>query len=779
MDWYAYPGDSQGSEALTAQASSIPFPGGVRVLAAPGVAEAGEHQHEEQGSAWLSSPFSEGLVAADRSESEEAFAALAAELEDEEFGEAVQALVDEAAGRHLAAGGWPSGATEQFAAGEVEAWMAGIASEADRLLGHVERHFAARTPESLAEGEVEAVLTEALAAQGRPGLDGEDFLGSLARKVGSFAKGVSKLAKRGIAVAGRHLMGPLFGILRKLVPQLLKRVLGFALNKLPPSLQKDAATLAAKLGIALPAAAAATPTPEPAPGPQPAPSPEPSAPAGATLAELFDAELAGAVAAEQQATTDQYQTESAFGVAGEAQEDGAVARLDSARADLIGQIANADPGSVLTAELEQFLPVVMAALPMVRTGIRLIGRDKVVGLIAKPLAELIKGHVGPEATRALSRAIADKGLGLLSLEAEARDGGYGQLGAEALASTLEDTIRAVGQLPPASQAEPLRLRVEIQEAFAQAAARHLPSELLRDDVATLELEGESAVWVLMPRGPGRRYRYRKCSRIYPARIGRQVARAVILADGETLEQRLLDEGAGGWPLEAEVHLYESLPGTHLGHLAAAEGEDLAGGPLDTSEFEELAPHTASLLLNQPGLGRRPAPAGTPRRYYRVVVPGQPAPTRRRFKRMVVRLVLTGPRPVLRVHLRLGERKAHRVGELLAQHADVQLVASFRSMVVGLAQRSLPERIARQSQRTPGAALTMEQARVVAAAVGERMVAAISAQLRTLAPSLAAAARDPEEGVTLTFELGFADRAALVTGRPDAPTITVRPGRRRD
>jgi hypothetical protein len=147
--------------------------------------------------------------------------------------------------------------------------------------------------------------------------------------------------------------------------------------------------------------------------------------------------------------------------------------------------------------------------------------------------------------------------------------------------------------------------------------------------------------------------------------------------------------------------------------------------------------------------------------------------------MVVRLVLTGPRPVLRVHLRLGERKAHRVGELLAQQADVQLVAGFRSMILGLAQRSLPERIARQSQRTPGAALTMEQARVVAAAVGERMVAAISAQLRTLAPSLAAAARDPEEGVTLTFELGFADRAALVAGRPDAPTITVRPGRRRD
>jgi hypothetical protein len=778
MDWYANPGEHHGAEALTAEALSIPFQGGVRVLAAPGGAEAGDHQIEEHGSGRLSSPFSEGLVAADQSESEEAFAALAAELEDEEFDEALEALVNEAAGRHLvSAGAWPSGASEQLAGGEVAAWMAGIASEADRLLEHVEHHFATRTPESLAEGEVEAVVGEALAAQGRPGLEGEGFLDVLARKATSFAKGAAKLAKRGIAIAGGPLLGSLFRVLRKLVPLLLKRVLAFALNKLPPSLQKDAAGLAGKLGITLPSAKAA-PAPAPAPAAAPEPSPEPSVAPGAALAELFDAELAGAVVADHQAIADQFETEWEP-TAGEARDDGAVDRLDAARAELVDQIANAAPGSVLTSELERFLPAVMAVLPVVRTGIRVLGRDKVVGLIAKPLAELIKGHVGPEATRALSRAIADKGLALLSLEAEAQVGGWGQLGAEALASTIEDTIRAVGELPPESQAEPLRLQAELQEAFAEAAARHLPSELLRADLAGLELEGESAVWVLMPRGPGRRYRYRKCSRIFPARIGRQVARAIILRDGDTLEQRLLDEGATGWPVEADVHLYEELPGTHLGHLAVSEGEDDAGGPLDTSEFEEFGPHIASLLLDQPGLGRRPALVGGPRRFYRVVVPGGPAAARRRFKRVVVRLVLTGPRPVLRVHLRLGERSAHRVTELLAQRADVRLVAGFRSLILGLAQQSLPERLARQCRRTSGAALTLEQAPVIAAAIGERMVTAISAQLRTLGPSLAAAARDPAAGVTLTFEFGFADPGALTAGRPDAPTITVRPGRPRD
>jgi hypothetical protein len=281
----------------------------------------------------------------------------------------------------------------------------------------------------------------------------------------------------------------------------------------------------------------------------------------------------------------------------------------------------------------------------------------------------------------------------------------------------------------------------------------------------------------MPRGPGPCF-YRKCSKIFPARIGRQVARAIILRDGQTLEQRLTDEGASGWPLEAEVHLYEELPGTHLGHLAAAEGGDRASGPLGTGEFEELTPQAAALLLNQPGLGRPPGQAGVLRRHWRVVIPGQPEQARR-FKPVVVRLVLAGARPVLRVHLRLGERSAHRVAELVAQRADVRLVAGFRSLILGIAQRSLPERIARQFQRTPGAALSMEQARVLAAAVGERMVAAIAAQLRTIGPSLGTAARDPAPGLTITFEFGFADRAALAAGHPDAPAITVRPGRHHD
>lgn len=98
-----------------------------------------------------------------------------------------------------------------------------------------------------------------------------------------------------------------------------------------------------------------------------------------------------------------------MGSGGESEDEqgdaGAVARLDAARAELVGQLADAAPGSVVTSKLEQFLPAVMAVLPLVRAGMRVLGgREKLAVMIAKPVAELIKGHVGPEATRALSRA---------------------------------------------------------------------------------------------------------------------------------------------------------------------------------------------------------------------------------------------------------------------------------------------------------------------------------------------------------------------------------------
>ena len=79
----------------------------------------------------LASPFAEAMAVADEGALEAlSLEAVIAELEDEDFDEAVQGLVDEAAARHLASTAtWSSEAeAPQLAASEVEAWIGGVAS---------------------------------------------------------------------------------------------------------------------------------------------------------------------------------------------------------------------------------------------------------------------------------------------------------------------------------------------------------------------------------------------------------------------------------------------------------------------------------------------------------------------------------------------------------------------------------------------------------------------------------------------------------------------------
>jgi hypothetical protein len=754
--------------------ATSPFAGGLRPLVA-------EQEASTVPASWLTSPFSEGLTGGDEPGSEAAADALLAELEDEEFDEAVDALVDAAAARHLAStAAWSSEASAPTSAiGEVEAWLAGLAGEADRALGHLEEHFGDRTPESLLEGEVEAAVAEAVGA----GIEavGEDFVRSLVRKAGKLASGVMNVARRGLAVAARLLpLGKLFGILRQLVGPLLKRVLAVAVNRLPPQYRGLAAGLTKRLtGESAEGGAGVAAEDRP-------------------LGELFDAQLAEAALAGDEATAEHLVAEAGAWPSGE--DEDVVAPLDGARARLAEQLAAAEDGAAPVAAVQQFIPVVMAALPLVRAGVRVVGRDKVVGFVADQVAHLIKGHVGPDATKGLSRAIADTGLRLLSLEAEPE----GLLGAEALVSAVEDTVRSVAALPGESQDQPLRLAAEVQEAFAEAVTRHVPARLLRADLDAAEAaggeEGEAGVWVLMPRGPSRTYRYRAYTRVRPVRLRRRVARAIVLRDGATLERRLLDRGVRAWPVDAEVHLYETVPGTHLGHIAGFEGEDPSAAG-DAGELEELTTETAALLLGEPGLAEGPADellvggprplrvpgaplGGRPplrsragglapgRRLFRVVVRG--APPRRRRPRVLVRLDVTRAQPTLLLHLRLSEREAHALSGLLARRAHVQVVAAVRRLVRQLAAGPLPTRVQRVAGRA-GVTLTPTQAATLARAIGERIVTGLASQLPTMAPALATAAKDPARGLTLSFQVPFADRAALAAGAPGAPTLTVRAG----
>jgi hypothetical protein len=714
--------------------------------------------------ATLESPFGSGYAREpDRGEAEllaEAAQETLAELEDEDFTDALEALVDEAAARHLAdAGSWSVPPSDAQAHELLQQWIEPLATQAERALDTLAEQLGGIDVHSVGEGEV-AQLLDSTGEYGSTGNEVFDnFLGSLLRKAKSAVSGAVSLARRGLDAVGKLLpIGVILGKLKALVRPLLDKVLQAAIGRLPASVQPIARTLAAKLGLG------------------PAAGHEAEADSEDTVARLeaeLDARLAGLLVPGAEAP------------AGEAPAEGrsVVGELDDARARLAQQLAELPAGSP-AAEIEQFIPAVLAVRPLVKLGISMIGRDKVVGFIADRVAGLVQPLIGPDGARQLSRPLVDVGLRALGFEAAAADGAT--LAGEALASTVEGTVLRLTELPAQAFADELQLEAAIQTAFAQAAAASMPGQLLRPDLPERETAGEGGVWILMPRSARPRYRYRRYSRALVIPISRQVARTVPWSDGGTLESHLLDRGAGTWPVTAEVELYETLPGAQLGHLAA--DPDPARG--EASELQPLTPEIAGLLLREPGLGRdgsgrghhsghqhhrRPWPG---RRYYRVRPVGCApvgTPAGRPQHRVAVRLSLTGPAPALRVVLRLTERQGHELLNRLDPAAR-RTTADRPGALAGITGRLravLPGRVVRRLVRA-GVVADAAAAGPIADRVLGGVLTAVSEFLGQRSHLLTAAVRDPAPGVTLTVTFAGITKQSLATALP-AGQVSVTPG----
>ncbi|MFG1622535.1 hypothetical protein [Kribbella sp. NPDC049227] len=680
----------------------------------------------------LVSPFSGGVAAAGEYDAGRGdLEALVGELDDEGFREAIESLVDEVAGRYLTtAARWPDDQqSEAVAEAEAGTFVQTLADSVDRGLGELEARYEHRRVDSITDDEIDAVLGE---YSRDPDSLSEQLFGGLIKKAFNVAKSVAKGAVKGLTKL--IPMGPVFAVLRKLVQPLLKRVLGKAINRLPVVLRGPATQLAAKLGIS-------------------------EAEAEPDLSEEFDRQYAEMLFAPADAD----QAEMLFEYDQEMPGPAEITALDDARETLAYQLARAEPGQPPTAQLEQFIPAVMAAMPLIRTGVRIVGRDRIKNFLARQLAGLIQGYIGPEAAKALAPRIADAGLRLLSLEAESPE----QLGTEALVSTLEETVTQVLSLPSEALEEPLRFEAEIQEALASAAVHHLPQELLRDDLPGYETDAGTGPWIAMPRRTKHR-RYRRSARRYDVQITRPQASSVELPGPETLEDRLLDAGVSAWPVSAEVELFESMVGTQVGYLA---GDD--AGP---AEFEELSPRNAALLLGRPALGTR-AVLGGPmtRRYFRLVVPGRKVVRRRH--RVYLRLRAQQAQPELRVHVRLGERLAAQVATMLARNNQAEVVALIGRLLGPRVQEQMAKRLTVLLGRTAPAAAARGQQ--LATNVLEQLKTHLAKELPASQEALSAAAKDPAAGLTLTFAFSFADAAALASGLPGAPTLIIRPGAHND
>jgi hypothetical protein len=719
---------------------------------------------------------------------QEAYATLAQELYDQEFDEALFELMVDARGLHEEH--FVSNAHSVEGERLLNQHFNQLIREAEAAVGGFEREFGAREASSLTDGEVDA-FAERYSPSTSLSPEFEEFLGKLVKKV---AKGVKGLAKKAVSVAAKIGLGPILNKIKALVKPLLDKVLQTAIGKLPQSLRPAAQQLAERITGRRPQTAATAGSAASTTAPEPAAADSADAAAPAEDAGAAVQEPAGGGVTEIQQEFDQ-QLANLFMASDEVDMELEVARvrndarqqaapvyadLDQAREHFIEQLNELKEGEDPAPVIQNFLP---AVLPALRLGVRLAGRGRVVGFLAGFLSKMIGKLVGPATAPALSRAIVDAGLKLLTLEVTPQD--EARAAASSVAATVEETVRRVSSLPDYVLDNQELLEGFALEAFEQAAAANLPPVLsesvYRERPDLLESQSARAAWVMLPLR--RRKRYKKCGRTFKVRISPYMADEIESFEGplaDYLQDQLgVEDGA---EVEAEVHLYETLPGTTLADIARGEAEapaaGMTGGVQGAAQLHPLTPKAAGLLLGEPRMGRR-MPWRTHRRYvgvgqrfYRLAIPGRrmltwPGRHGRAHARRLggLHLRLDVSKNEIRFCVFLSEVKAQRLAVRLRRQSHPGALASaFQKYVERrLAPILRGERPARvqviQAGLAPGDALGAALKRLPAdasaaltAKLQEYTVAAFAEFVKSQSQRFVAAAEDTADGVTLVFTI---------------------------
>jgi hypothetical protein len=596
----------------------------------------------------------------------EDYVAFLSELYDEEFDEAIFELVNEAAELHeehvarsLGEAPTRDPAAERF----LEAHFEPLTRELERMLDALTERFGQADGNTLSESELETFFD-----QYRPGVElspsFENFLGK-----------IGKAFKKAASFAGKLALGPIFSKLKALIQPLLKGVLAKAISRLSPELQPIAKKLAERLGLLKELESDTL---------------DSDGMLTADVSQIqhkFNQQVADLLFA----TSEMQQELEVSRAVMESQVpmDNPLAELDRARDRFISELSQLKEGEDPTPLLENFLP---ALLPVLKLGLKLAGRGKVVNFLAKFLAKLIVKLVGPAHAPALSRAIVDAGLKLINLEVTPQD--EARAAGAAVATTVEDTMRRVAAAPEYVLDNQELLEAFTLEAFEHAAAANLPpvlsEEAYRQRPDLREAKSVRGTWVMMRPRRRKGYRYKKRCPNVRIKLTPHKARAIESFGGVTLAD-FLEEQLGMMPgsdVEAEVHLYESIPGTMLPELTRLETNTPGLGSNTEASYGQLHPLTpeaAGMLLGEPGLGR---PLDAPnfanryatqpgQRFYYLSIPGAkpilPAGVkgRGRMRRPSgIKLILNFPAGQIRVCLYLSEVRAQGMAVKLRQQAHI-------------------------------------------------------------------------------------------------------------
>lgn len=712
------------------------------------------------------------------SESAGSFRELLSELYDAEFDETLRELVDETDAHAQLLGYDETSSDHVRVERALGQWMEPLRMEAEALLESMATALDGREPRLMTEAEVDELLDgfEPRETTVEPAF--EDFLKKLWKKAKSVAKGAVKLAKKGIAAVGKLLpIGLILKKIKALVRPLLQRVLKIALNRLPVALRPAAKQLASRLfGL------------KEAVEEQLEADDETETPASAdvrTLQEEFDTEVATLLLAPAEPTQEAMLAE--FAAETERADNPSLADLDRSRETFVARLGELREGEDPTPVVEQFLP---AVLPLLRMGIKIIGRPKVVKFLAKLLGRLIAPYVGARLTPPLSQAIVDAGLRLMTLETGEEETGEPRIAAEAFAGLLEDTLLAVSELDEGELDDEAIVEEVAIEGFHRAAGAHFPASVLARKGA-----GLPGTWIPMPRRRARRYR--KYSRVANVLIRPGAAARIRTRGGRSLATFLQDRVGQVGPVRARMHLYQAIPGTRLGAIVRAERGVRGLGPTAREAVDELHPLTmeaATALLGEPELGQdvseafleEAGPLAVGQRfYYLEVAGGRPAATaggtaaRPRLSETTATVDLGRKRITVAIYL--AEAQAQAVAARLRRGEPIG--ASLRTLrpIYAAAVKSLVSRAGQRRVRIVGETEAEPAGEEFVAVRGLRPPTGVIAKVlirwtrRVIAAALirqrdefVAAASAPNDGVTLVVTIdappGLAAIAPLLRGR---------------
>lgn len=749
------------------------------------------------------SPFAHAEAAEDREVLESHFLN---ELMGAELGEAIGELAQEWSGIHAeisSSGGLGVSGPALNEAGTVLTRQADeLATELNRMLETLGETLGEHTATTIGESEFASFLelTESPPMPVGASPAQEQFLRKFARVVGRVARGAVSLAKKGVSLAGKLASLPLrflFSKLGQLARGLLRAVLNSAIARLPLPLQLPAQRLRSRLfGREAELEGEAETVGELTVGEHGGWSSERALAdelAGETVwkgaipavggAEELEAEFLTTVSrflsAENESEFAQLEAEFAA-TAAEYEAAPGAAELDAARVALVRELAELRDGESAGPAIERFLP---AILPALRIGIRLVGRQRIINMVASLLAKLIRPLVGPQFAVPLARAFTNVGFTTLTLETSAEDRELA--GASAVASVLEDTLRRIAEQGNEVFTDTNRLHAETVAAFSEAVAHTIPSSLIRGDLESRETAGSTdTTWMLRPRV----YWYRKYSRVFDITLTPQIAAAISTFGGIRLSDALRARGSR-LPVKARVHLYETLPGTYLSRIAQLEKDVQGMTPDSWRQFHPLSVAAAGILLGEPGLGADVDPRFTRdrstvaagQRFFYLQLPGGGV-TKSPPSQAWVTIDARPGRDVIRLSLYLSEPEAQAVASRARQRNTTAFVIALRAAIQAAmySLKSNPRSrvifLREASNEAPAGAVAGIGASIVNSIAGKivdrLMDAAIRLAMdyaRSKSDEFVKAADHPAAGVSMLVSIPIPSLSSLLLG-PLAPIV---------